>query len=138
MHIDAFDSTAALARVEHCSVNQRINSRIKVGISPNIARIFATQFRSNWDKSPSSSLLPEPSGIRALQAKVDAAPTVPSNADMAASVVDMWDGLERRSLAPAAAQGGSEAEREAAALRVLLLEERALRRGEEPTGGLGA
>ena len=57
MHIDAFDSTAALARVEHCSVNQRINGRIQVGISTNIAWIFTTQFRGNWEESSCSSLL---------------------------------------------------------------------------------
>ena len=57
MHVNAFDSTAALARVEHCSVNQCVDSCIQVCVSTNIPWILTTQFSSDWDEGSRSGLL---------------------------------------------------------------------------------
>ena len=63
--------------------------------------------------------------IRDLQRKVDAMPT-PSVADVAASSLELWSGLGRARGGPqlVASRPASEAEREVAALRLQLLEER--------------
>ena len=86
------------------------------------------------------------SSLRALQVAVDAAPVKPSVAELAAASIELWSGLDRGVSSAAAAAGpasgtdggggsagkgggrasgrAAAAEREAASLRVLLLEER--------------
>ena len=65
MHINPFDPAAALPRIEHRAVDQRINRRIQIGVFHDIARIFAAQLQSDACECavrlPSIALPPPPS-----------------------------------------------------------------------------
>ena len=43
VHVDAFDPAAALASVEHRTIKQRVDSRIKISVFPHIAGVFAAK-----------------------------------------------------------------------------------------------
>ena len=54
-HIDALNTAAALSRVKHGTIDQRINRCIEISIFHHIARIFAAKLQSNAGKCTSSS-----------------------------------------------------------------------------------
>ena len=57
MDIDPLYSAAALARVEHCAINQRIHRRIQIRIFHDIARIFAAQLQPHAGERPGGCAL---------------------------------------------------------------------------------
>ncbi|CUK06794.1 hypothetical protein RUE5091_02883 [Ruegeria denitrificans] len=50
MHVNPFDPAAALARVEHGPVDQRIDRRVQIGILHDIARVLAAQLGADTSK----------------------------------------------------------------------------------------
>ena len=50
MHIDLFDSAAALARVEHGAVHQSVDCGVKIGIWASVARILPAELRGYRDE----------------------------------------------------------------------------------------